>query len=357
MENENYNMIHFSIIVPVYNASKTLGLCIESIINISNDNLEVIIVDDGSTDDSYRLCCQFSRKDERVKVLHQENQGQGAARNLGLKYAKGEYILFCDADDRYDTDSLQKLFENLEVNMSSYDLLVFNYRNVWNGALGEESAYNENNIMFKSEKEKIKFYSGKISHEVCGYSVCNKVYKKSIIDEFEITFPERAYIGNHDDWAEDLAFNLLYGAYITTIKVIKAPIYLISKHGTKGEMSENSLSNRIDHMTRILKFVEPYWKHIGNDEFSQVFVWQIRRYIYIQLGYVGVEALRRQILASECRSYILSHMRKVAYNKEYFSMRWDKKQSSEYRSILRYLLNGRLVVYKIRTFWIWKIMR
>ena len=88
-----------SIIIPVYQAKKYLGKCIDSILNQSFLDFELILVDDGSNDGSERICDEYTRKDNRIKVIHQINQGVSGARNTGLKYASGEYIAFVDADD------------------------------------------------------------------------------------------------------------------------------------------------------------------------------------------------------------------------------------------------------------------
>ena len=88
-----------SIIVPVYNAEKTLPQCIDSILSQKYSDFEVLLIDDGSTDNSGRLCDTYSQKDKRIRVFHQENQGVSAARNLGLEQMKGEFVTFCDSDD------------------------------------------------------------------------------------------------------------------------------------------------------------------------------------------------------------------------------------------------------------------
>ena len=103
-----------SVIVPVYNVRKYIEKCIYSIINQTYKNLEIIIIDDGSTDGSETLCDKFKDKDQRVIVLHQKNSGQSRARNKGLEIASGEYIGFVDADDWIDNDFFEKLIEKSE---------------------------------------------------------------------------------------------------------------------------------------------------------------------------------------------------------------------------------------------------
>ena len=88
-----------SVIIPVYNAEKYLNRCLDSVLNNTYKNLEVILVDDGSTDMSGRICDEYAKKDCRIRVLHKENGGTARARNTGLKIAKGDYIAFVDNDD------------------------------------------------------------------------------------------------------------------------------------------------------------------------------------------------------------------------------------------------------------------
>lgn len=99
-----------SIIVPVYNVEKYLSKCLESLIHQTLQDIEIICVDDGSTDSSLEILKSFAKTDSRIKVFSQKNQGQSAARNLALKHAKGEYLGFVDSDDWVDLDYFEKLY-------------------------------------------------------------------------------------------------------------------------------------------------------------------------------------------------------------------------------------------------------
>lgn len=103
------NSFLISIIVPVYNASRYLDRCINSIIKQTYQRWELLIIDDGSTDDSYKIAMKFSRDDCRIKVFHQNNLGAGAARNIGIKVAKGDYVVFVDSDDKIKPEYLSLL--------------------------------------------------------------------------------------------------------------------------------------------------------------------------------------------------------------------------------------------------------
>lgn len=103
-----------SVIVPVYNVEKYLGECLDSIVNQTYKNLQVILVDDGSTDTSGKICDEYAENDERITVVHQENQGAGAAKNTGLELIKGEYFSIIDSDDYIDLSMYEKMISLLE---------------------------------------------------------------------------------------------------------------------------------------------------------------------------------------------------------------------------------------------------
>ena len=101
--------VKVSIVVPVYNVEKYLDRCIESIVNQTYKNLEIILVDDGSTDSCPQMCDEWGLKDSRIKVVHKENAGLGMARNTGIDNALGEYIFFFGSDDYVDVTTVEKL--------------------------------------------------------------------------------------------------------------------------------------------------------------------------------------------------------------------------------------------------------
>ena len=98
-----------TVIIPIYNVSKYLKNCLESVINQTYKNLEIICINDGSTDNSGKICDEFAKKDSRITVVHQENQGAGAAKNTGLELIEGEYFSIIDSDDYIDCDALRIL--------------------------------------------------------------------------------------------------------------------------------------------------------------------------------------------------------------------------------------------------------
>ena len=121
----------FSFVIPVYNAEKYLEECVASITNQSYKNIEILLVDDGSKDTSGIICDRLSKKDARIRVIHKKNEGPGSARNIGVKYATGNFIIFCDADDYYsDNDFLKLIAVKVDDNT---DIVVFNYLTLYDG--------------------------------------------------------------------------------------------------------------------------------------------------------------------------------------------------------------------------------
>ena len=121
-----------SVIVPVYNVEEYLTQCIESIINQTYTNLEIILVDDGSTDQSGKICDEYAIKDDRIQVIHKENRGVGSARNVGLDTSKGEYVSFVDSDDYVDKNYIKILLKQMlehNVQVSICNLAITDKKN------------------------------------------------------------------------------------------------------------------------------------------------------------------------------------------------------------------------------------
>ena len=118
-----------SVIIPVYNVEQYLNRCVDSVINQTYKNLEIILIDDGSTDNSGKICDEYALKDNRIKIVHKQNAGVSSARNEGLKIAKGDYVGFVDSDDYIEKDMYEVLHNSLIENkteISCCDFFAFN---------------------------------------------------------------------------------------------------------------------------------------------------------------------------------------------------------------------------------------
>mgnify|MGYP000919862975 CR=1 FL=1 len=129
--------MELSIIIPVYNVEKTLRRCVESVLRQSFQNFEMILVDDGSTDNSTTMVDEIARTDNRISVIHQCNQGLSAARNTGIKAAKGEYITFIDSDDFIAQDTYKGVMDLLNAH-PEYDILEFSVIEIIDGIMNNE---------------------------------------------------------------------------------------------------------------------------------------------------------------------------------------------------------------------------
>lgn len=179
-----------SIIVPVYNVEKYLKRCIDSILAQTYQNIEVLLIDDGSPDDSGNICDGYTLIDSRVRVFHKENGGVSSARNLGLKEAKGDYIGFVDADDYIDSSMYEVLLNNLK--NENADISVCSYYQEDNeGVFQKHWAKDEYRIINKDEQIKCL-----ISNQYYTCSCCDRIIKKQLIKD--VVFDES--IKHYEDY-------------------------------------------------------------------------------------------------------------------------------------------------------------
>lgn len=208
-----------SIIVPVYNEEENILECYKAIKNMTYDKYEVILIDDGSTDKTPAICDQLSLADERIIVLHQDNQGQSAARNLGLSVASGEYIFFLDADDIVSVDAIQMMMTALKQYQT--DFVMADAKRVdMNGNIKEKLWRNEEQY-YDSDKL-LGVFEDYMENERANRLLCSvwgKLYKKSIIDDNNIRFDNGLRLH------EDELFVIQYMTHIKSMYYIPRFIY------------------------------------------------------------------------------------------------------------------------------------
>lgn len=220
-----------SIIVPVYKVEQYLPECVDSILSQTYQNIEIILVNDGSPDRCPEICDDFRAKYKSIKVIHKENGGLASARQAGFEIATGEYILFIDSDDYIAPDMVEKLVFAIE-NQNS-ELAICGYNTVWNGAVSEHRLpYGDNRIAYRKQVERqyVLPLMGSIDGDINipGF-LCIRLHKKSLIQGsfFE---SERKY------YVEDHIFDLLYADNVNSIAIVNEPLYFY-------RFNPNSLSN------------------------------------------------------------------------------------------------------------------
>lgn len=190
-----------SVIIPVYNVEKYLCECVDSVLAQTYSNIEVILVDDGSPDNSGAICDEYALKDSRVRVIHKKNAGVSAARNSGLDIAKGKYITFVDSDDYVDADYIDILANR----MDSYDIIICRARKIEQRPLDDEAIeYSLKDI----EPKILGVYAIKNADILSGY-VWGKCFNGDIIREYGVRFVSDIVI------CEDLLFVIEYLSHAT----------------------------------------------------------------------------------------------------------------------------------------------
>lgn len=231
----NANILcEISIIVPVYQSEIYIGRCLKSLIKQNFDKYEIICVDDGSTDNSSGIIHDFVENNEKIHYIYQANKGVSAARNLGLKKAKGKYIMFVDSDDFIKPYVLKKLYTSAEEN--SADMVVFGGRmdRAWRAPEWMRMAFYSRNKKYSTFSFDMLF-----NEPGCLPSVCNKLIASRCIKDK--SFLENIHI------AEDMTFLCTLFPTISKIVFLSKPIY---KYRISNEYSamHNTSNSRIDYM-------------------------------------------------------------------------------------------------------------
>lgn len=231
-----------SIVVPIYKVEQYLERCVHSICNQTYRELEIILVDDGSPDQCGKMCEEYAKQDDRIQVVHKENGGLSDARNEGVKYATGKYILFVDSDDYIAKDLVEKTVEVAET--QNCDIVLFDYYYVEDGMTEVRST----NI---SEG---KVFSLKDDHELlmAPPSAWSKLFNRKFYLEAECPFPKGLYF-------EDLATTPILLMKAKRVYYIKKPFYYYIIRGNSimtGKNYEKSCSDKFEVLNHILEAYE-----------------------------------------------------------------------------------------------------
>lgn len=167
-----------SVIVPVYKVENYIDECVKSIVSQTYNNLEIILVDDGSPDNCPSICDSWARKDKRVKVFHKKNGGLSSARNYGLNNATGDLVCFVDSDDFLSLDAIEQMYQNIYSNsdIGIVSGMIYRYEN------GNQNAFKQNWILTEPRVVASDELAKRIVDESVSYTVWNKLYRKDILE-------------------------------------------------------------------------------------------------------------------------------------------------------------------------------
>lgn len=315
-----------SVIVPIYNAEKYISECIESITCQTYKNLEIILINDGSLDNSIKICKQYAKNDDRIKLIDGENHGVSYARNKGIEEATGEYIIFIDSDDIIKENYIDILIKeiNSDINL---DLAVCTY---------EEISLNERSI-FKLSSSDMSLLTGTLKKDY--YLIKDflntpwgKLYKLNIIKRYKIMFPNEHSIG------EDQIFNYKYFLHVENYRFINKPMYLY--------MHRDNIS-----LTKI-KNKESFYSDLFNFKLKKSFLEKMNiKEIDEILSEWAILLVNKYVFISDEKNNYKNFKDRVKKIKEIFSSIkvWDfkiKKVLSviffKYNMLLPFYLNGKI---------------
>lgn len=243
-----------SVIVPIYNTQKFLKKCVDSILNQTYKDFELLLMVDGSPDNCLAICNEYAKKDQRVIVVNKENEGLEKTRRVGLGYAKGEYITHIDSDDWVDVTALEKMITAAE--SSNADVVIAKFTRVMDrfGLLKKPSPYNlPHNFMLDNATFMNDYFIGFFGINKFSISMWAKLYKKSFIDQQNIA------IGGFD-MGEDLYYNIQVFPHASKIHFIDAPIYFYRFGGMTTKLNEKIIEAAIGMYNLKKKSIEQYNK-------------------------------------------------------------------------------------------------
>lgn len=284
-----------SIIVPVYQAEKSLQKSVETIMQQTLEDIEIILVDDGSTDKSPAICDELAAKDARIKVVHQKNAGQSAARNVGINMAEGKYIGFMDNDDFLYPEMCRRLYENAEeqqadISACSYTVQDENGTVSHNRHDGKKYVYNN--------KQGVKEF---LSRDVVDIYVWTKIYRKDFLDEHQIRFEEGR---SEEDWL----FNRLayFAAAKSVMENIPVYLYIERKSSTSRTFYKKSPRKYLDDICYRIQTIEDGVA----EEYPDLLFWAKRQTINTCFRILFVISLHERAECDPYYSWIKRYLRK-----------------------------------------------
>lgn len=300
------NMPKLSIVVPCWGVEKYLDRCIESLVNQTLKDIEIILVDDESPDRVPEICDEWGRKDSRIKVIHKKNGGLGFARNSGLEISTGEYVTFIDSDDYVELDTYETVYKKAKEN--NLDVCYFKHRRFYDCGIVKEVCFDKREYFFEGKDQVDGFMLNMIgkypvNHNNSNFamSVCMGIFKLASILDSKVKFISERTVAS-----EDLIFHLNYLPHVHRIGVVPNVFY-------NYYVNTNSISTSFDEKKyhRMLSLLE-----IVKEELLGKFPWEkAKNHYYSQQLRIVKTVLRLESTSSQ-KSFISRLRRIKGYCKE-----------------------------------------
>lgn len=283
-----------SIIVPIYNAGKDLEQCIKSIVEQTYKNIEIILVNDGSTDESLSKCREWENKDKRITVIDKENGGLASSRNVGLDTASGEYIGFVDHDDYIEPDMYKTMLNDM--NKNDCDIVMCRSCGLYDNGEKRESYKGYDSFLVSGEEATTRMLN---FEKIFCSSVWSKLYKRSIIGD--VRFVDEIVLG------EDYFFNGRIYPRVKYFYYENKPLY--NYRIRDGSMSRNEVNEHFFDKYEVAKKLEKYYgqfnfiKEVDINRFIFSTSYEILYNLYVYNGTKEEKKKWRRILRNELKSY------------------------------------------------------
>lgn len=294
-------MAMISIIIPIYNAEKTLKKCLESIVKQSYKDIELILVNDGSIDSSLEICNRFSKRDSRIKVINKENEGSVKARIDGINKSTGKYITFVDSDDWLDRNALEVLI--MELDRENIDILCFNsYKVLGNyGVIKVEGnrTYFKDNKIYKNKEIEVRLIAAWLHGHPFPSTLWGKIYKREVIQD---AFKYSKYIRFFYD---DLMTNFEVFFRAKTIKLIDIPLYYY-RYGVGTSKYMPYLIEDVINVYRVQKIIiEKYYSDTKEDKYNGISIMLLNtlKTCILNLFYGSLSKVEKK----RCINYFISY--------------------------------------------------
>lgn len=334
----------FSIIIPVYRVEDYLPACVESVLNQTFSDYEVILVDDGSPDGCGALCDAYAEKDPRFHVIHKENGGLSSARNAGLDIAQGKYIYFLDSDDAIAPNLLETAEKYMD---RGFDLLAFRYRCLRNDTLqepGKEILSGE--FLLEGQEEKLKFLEQVLIPCKIGWEAWSRVFVREKIEKYGLRFED-----NRKIFAEDLYFSLCYLAHADRIACLDECLYYyrLRDDSIMGVQHTKSNLGRLHVLTQtVLKWYRQFDDcSLLAERFDELYYRLMAGQFLFGLWSSGMEpAAYRKLVREEVRDWDLMAQKLRSYMKTH--KKNETLEDAELRTHVQFLLGGSELLLRLR---------
>lgn len=268
-----------SIIVPVYNAAKYLHACVDSVLNQSFSDYEILLVDDGSSDDSYAIACQYAEQDERIRAFTKKNEGVSSTRNYGIEKSRGEFLFFLDSDDRLPDDALSLLCDKM-----AYDYVAGEIAYI------DDALPTEHCASAELHDAQIGEYLTENLPSFVFRSACASLFRREIIVRNQLRFNSRMRLG------EDTCFVQQFIKHCKDIRIVDKPTYLYRHTQFNPQKYPHSISQALYSIDAMMGSYDSLCK--AHRFTCPLFIHTIRLYVICFNEYCLQNGYKREDVAS-----------------------------------------------------------